>query len=84
MNEVTDFFKGLFATNLWPARWHCGTWTDFHGWLYIVSDLTIWLSYFLIPVIIIDYFIKKELFLNFKKYIFYLQHLYCCAALPIF
>ena len=70
MNEVTDFFKGLFATNLWPARWHCGTWTDFHEWLYIVSDLTIWLSYFLIPVIIIDYFIKKRVVLKFQKVYF--------------
>ena len=70
MKEVTEFFKGLFATNLWPARWHCGTWTDFHGWLYILSDLTIWLSYFLIPVIIIDYFIKKRAVLKFQRIYF--------------
>lgn len=59
MNEVVDFFIRLFQTNSWPARWNCGTWSDFHGWLYIASDLIIWLAYFMIPVIII-WFIQKK------------------------
>jgi two-component system, chemotaxis family, sensor kinase Cph1 len=56
MNQVIDFFNNLFSTSEWPARWHCGNWTDFHGWLYIISDLMIWLAYFLIPLIILRYF----------------------------
>ncbi len=59
MNQIGDFFFKLFDTSDWPPRWVCGTWTEFHGWLYIVSDLTIWLAYFLIPVIII-WFIQKK------------------------
>lgn len=53
MNQFTDFFKQLFDTSDWPPRWHCGEWSDFHGWLYIGSDVAIWLAYFIIPVIII-------------------------------
>ena len=53
MNEVGEFFNRLFDADQWPPRWQCGIWTDFHGWLYITSDLSIWLAYFIIPVIII-------------------------------
>lgn len=51
--QATEFFSKLFDTSDWPPRWHCGTWSDFHGWLYIISDLLIWASYFLIPVLLI-------------------------------
>ncbi|MEO7991293.1 MAG: PAS domain S-box protein [Chryseolinea sp.] len=57
--QITVFFKSVFDTQSWPARWQCGVWSPFHGWLYILSDLTIALSYFLIPVILL-YFINKR------------------------
>jgi chemotaxis family two-component system sensor kinase Cph1 len=59
-NQVTDFFLNMFDTSNWPARWHCGTWTDFHGWVYIISDLAIWASYFLIPVLLIRMITKRK------------------------
>jgi chemotaxis family two-component system sensor kinase Cph1 len=70
MHPIIEFFSGLFDTKQWPARWHCGYWSDFHGWLYIISDLAIWLSYFLIPIIILDYFIKKRKSIKFHKVYF--------------
>jgi two-component system, chemotaxis family, sensor kinase Cph1 len=70
MQQIIEFFSGLFDTSHWPARWHCGYWSDFHGWLYIFSDLAIWLSYFMIPVIIIDYFVKKRKNIKFHKVYF--------------
>ncbi|MEO6282735.1 MAG: ATP-binding protein [Dyadobacter sp.] len=51
--QITGFFEGIFSTKNWPARWYCGEWTDFHGWLYILSDVMIWSAYFLIPVFLI-------------------------------
>ncbi|MES2278443.1 MAG: ATP-binding protein [Bacteroidota bacterium] len=51
--QIWDFFSGLFNTDNWPARWHCGNWSDFHGWFYIASDLLIWVSYFAIPILLI-------------------------------
>jgi len=59
MNQVKEFFIGLFLVDDWPARWECGNWSSFHGWLYITSDIAIWLAYFVIPAIII-FFIQKR------------------------
>ncbi|MDB5249871.1 MAG: integral rane sensor signal transduction histidine kinase [Segetibacter sp.] len=70
MNQIIEFFKGLIDTNHWPARWHCGRWTDFHGWLYIVSDLMVWLAYFLIPLIILKYLAQKRTGIKFHKVYF--------------
>jgi signal transduction histidine kinase len=50
--QIKDFFSHLFGTVDFPARWHCGNWTDFHGILYITSDLLIWLAYFTIPFLL--------------------------------
>lgn len=56
----TEFFSNIFDTSLWPPRWQCGTWTDFHGWFYILSDIGIWLAYFAIPVILGFFLYKKK------------------------
>lgn len=52
ISQVKEFFTKILSTSDWPARWHCGTWSDFHGWLYIFSDLSIWAAYFAIPVLL--------------------------------
>ena len=81
MNQVVEFFRGLFDTALWPPRWHCGTWTDFHGWLYILSDLMIWLAYFLIPLIIINYFNSKKARIRFQKvYLLFAAFILLCGT----
>lgn len=60
MEQLYAFFRRLADTSDWPPRWYCGRWTDFHGWLYIISDLTIWLAFMVIPLILIRFiFIKK-------------------------
>lgn len=51
-DQFKEFFIKLFDTQDWPARWYCGNWTDFHGWLYIISDLMIWAAYFAIPILL--------------------------------
>lgn len=71
MKDVIEFFRGLFATNLWPPRWECGYWSNFHGWLYVISELLIWIAYFLIPLIILNYISKKKAALTFHKAYFY-------------
>ena len=59
MDQVVEFFRLLLDTSDWPPRWICGIWSDFHGWLYIISDTITWLSYFIIPIIII-WFIQRN------------------------
>lgn len=60
MEQIIDFFGRLFGTESWPARWLCGTWTPFHGWLYIVADLAIWAAYFTIPAFIIMLVLRRR------------------------
>ncbi|MDX2003586.1 MAG: ATP-binding protein [Chitinophagales bacterium] len=67
MNTIIEFLSRLFGTESWPARWHCGEWTAFHGWLYIVSDILIATAYFAIPTIIIYYVIKRKQQLPFLQ-----------------
>lgn len=59
MHPVIDFFRRLTEADDWPARWHCGTWSSFHGWLYVGSDLAIWGAYFLIPLFLFRFVTEK-------------------------
>lgn len=58
--QSASFFTSLLDTKSWPPRWQCGTWSSFHGWLYITSDMIIWLSYFMIPLILAFFVYKKK------------------------
>jgi chemotaxis family two-component system sensor kinase Cph1 len=77
--EVTDFFKQLFDTAGFPPRWHCGKWTDFHGWFYIISDLLIWSAYFSIPFIIINYVSKRSELRFPKMYFLFAAFILACG-----
>ncbi|OGX92032.1 hypothetical protein BEN49_17575 [Hymenobacter coccineus] len=57
---MKEFFSGLLDPKGFPARWHCGQWTDFHGWLYIVSDLLIWSAYFAIPFLLLRFISQRR------------------------
>jgi chemotaxis family two-component system sensor kinase Cph1 len=80
MNDMGEFFRNLFDTDSWPPRWQCGTWTDFHGWLYIISDLLIWGSYFTIPLIIIRYISKKTNIVFTKIYFLFAGFILACGT----
>lgn len=59
LGQINDFVGNLFGTESWPARWKCGTWTEFHGWLYVCSDVAIWGAYFVIPFFILKFLKAK-------------------------
>ena len=52
-----EFINKLLDTADYPARWNCGNWGSFEGWLHIVSDASIAGAYLIIPLIIY-YFVK--------------------------
>ncbi|MGB7344962.1 MAG: ATP-binding protein [Pirellulaceae bacterium] len=56
---MNDFFINFFDTSDFPARWYCGNWSDFLGWLHIVSDVATFAAYFAIPAVLI-YFVRKR------------------------
>ncbi len=49
---LLGFLDQLFDSSGFPPRWHCGIWSQLHGWTHILSDIGIWAAYFTIPVIL--------------------------------
>lgn len=84
MNQVLDFFTRLLDTSDWPPRWHCGKWTEFHGWLYIISDLLVWSAYFAIPFIIIRFITKKHNPRFLRLYFLFAGFILACGATHFF
>lgn len=76
LEQIIEFFARLLSPAGFPARWHCGRWTDFHGWLYIASDLFIWGAYFVIPFLLVNFIRRRRdipfdrLFWMFSLFIF--------------
>jgi signal transduction histidine kinase len=59
--QGVSFFSTILDTGNWPPRWQCGSWSTFHGWLYIISDIIIWISYFMIPLTLGFFIYKKKM-----------------------
>jgi signal transduction histidine kinase/ActR/RegA family two-component response regulator len=57
---MLDFLTRLFDTTGFPPRWHCGEWSNGHGWLHIVSDLAVWGAYFAIPCILAYFVLRRR------------------------
>lgn len=51
MGDFLDFFRKLPATNDWPALWQSGHWTSFEGWMYVIGDSVLWMSFLVIAII---------------------------------
>ena len=63
---MIDYFSKFFDTSDFPARWYCGNWSDFLGWLHILSDVAIFAAYFAIPAVLV-YFARKRKDFPFTK-----------------
>lgn len=57
---MLDFLFRLFETQGFPPRWECGTWTEGHGWLHILSDIGIWGAYMAIPSALAYFIIRRR------------------------
>lgn len=80
MDQVVEFFSKLFDVADWPPRWHCGRWTEFHGWLYIISDLLIWSAYFSIPLVILKYISRRQDVRFIRLYFLFAAFILACGA----
>lgn len=79
-NSEANFLSNIFSTDNWPARWNCGIWTPFHGWLYIASDLMIWLAYFMIPMTLGFYLYKAHEEVPFKSvFLLFIAFILACG-----
>lgn len=80
MEQVVSFFSKLFDTTDWPPRWHCGNWTEFHGWFYIISDLLIWSAYFAIPLTILKYVSRRVDTTFLRAYFLFAAFILACGS----
>ncbi len=80
MHQVIEFFTKLFQHSDWLPQWKNGHWTAFHGWLYIISDIFIWLAYFSIPVLLLRYIRLKKNAAFIKLYIFFSLFILACGT----
>jgi len=55
-----NFFSKLFDTSDFPARWNCGNWESFHGWLHIASDFAVFAAYTAIPLVILFFAWRRK------------------------
>jgi len=76
---MIEFFRKLLDTSDFPARWYCGIWSDFLGWLHIVSDVAIGTAYIGIPLSLV-YFARqrKDIVLPRIMYLF-AAFIICCG-----
>ncbi len=63
---MANILTELFDTSGFPARWHCGLWSDAWGWLHIGSDVAIFGAYTAIPVVL-AYFVLRKPDIPFPK-----------------
>ncbi|WP_276132963.1 PAS domain-containing protein [Polluticoccus soli] len=84
MQQVSDFFKKLLDSGDFIPRWQDGNWSDFHGWLHIVSDLLIWSAYFAIPFIIIRFITARKNAVAFNNlYVLFAAFILACGFIQL-
>lgn len=59
-NPAMNPFALLFDTTDFPARWHCGMWTQLHGWVHIVSDVAIFFAYAFISSLLLLLLLRRQ------------------------
>lgn len=75
-----EFWSKLLDTSDFNRRWYCGNWSDFHGWLHILSDLGIWAAYYTIPLVLV-YFISERKDLPFRRvFLLFGAFILCCGT----
>lgn len=60
-DQAKEFFSSLFDSTDWTPRWQNGNWSSLHGWLYIISDVIIWFSFFMIPLTLVYFNYRRNI-----------------------
>lgn len=77
---LANIFEEILDASDFMPRWVCGHWSQFHGWLYIISNFAIWLAYFTIPLLLL-YFLSKRKGLVFRKvFIWFILFIFLCGT----
>ncbi|MCG3137700.1 MAG: Adaptive-response sensory-kinase SasA [Phycisphaerae bacterium] len=57
-----SFVRLLFDTSDFPPRWHCGNWSEWHGWSHIIADVATGAAYFTIPILLLYFVTRRQNF----------------------
>ena len=80
---MPDFISKLFDTSDFPDRWRCGQWSDFHGWLHIVSDIAVFGAYVTIPFVLL-YFLRRRKDVPFPKvFLLFVAFVFACGTVHL-
>lgn len=73
----------LFSSEGFVARWDCGVWPAWLGWLHIVADLLTFLAYVAIPVILLRvFFVNRELPVP-RLFALFAAFIFACGAVHL-
>ncbi|MDX9911005.1 MAG: hypothetical protein RBS39_04150 [Phycisphaerales bacterium] len=76
---MIDFFRNLFDTSGFPARWHCGQWSPVDGWTLIISDVLIFFAYMAIPSGLFVYARRRSGLLFRGIVLLFVAFIFCCG-----
>ncbi len=77
---MDEYFARFFETADFPARWHCGNWAEFHGWLHVCSDVAIFFAYMAIPCVL-AFFIRRRADLPFPRVLWMFVAFICSCGI---
>jgi len=75
---MDEYFAKFWDFKDFPARWHCGNWAEFHGWLHVGSDAAVFAAYMCIPMVL-AYFVRRRKDLPFPR-IFWMFVVFICSC----
>lgn len=75
---MDEYFSKFFDSSDFPARWHCGNWAEFHGWLHVCSDVAVFLAYMAIPLVLV-FFLRRRKDIPFPA-VFYMFVAFICSC----
>ncbi len=78
-----EYFSNFFDTSDFPARWYCGNWSEFLGWLHIFSDIATFGAYFAIPAVLIYFARKRRDFPFTKLFWLFSAFIFACGAVHL-
>jgi PAS domain S-box-containing protein len=80
---VGEYFTKFFDTADFPPRWYCGNWSEFLGWLHIVSDFATFGAYFAIPIVLIYFARKRDDFPFTKLFWLFGSFIFACGTVHL-
>lgn len=81
--SIIDFFSKLLDTSDFPPRWYCGSWTDGHGWLHIISDLAVWAAYTSIPIALVVFARRRKDLQFHRLYLLFAAFILACGSVHL-